>query len=274
MPFDLSVLLTPEGLISLVTLIFLEILLGVDNIVFIVLTSSKLPENLQALGRKLGLLGAMVMRCLFLCFASYLIHMVDPLFTINLGFYNHGFAIRDIVLFLGGAYLIYKGFTELHKTFSLVEEKEEGETDSSDSKSKSNARKTISLPQAVGTIMIMDIVFSIDSVITAVGMANHLIIMILAVVIAIIIMVTFIGFIANFINAHVELEILALIFIATIGVLLAFDGAGIVSSVEILDMHLEKLLVYFGMLFSFAIELIQIRYRTKRAAVEKKNSNK
>ena len=257
MSFDISVLFTPEALISLVTLIFLEILLGVDNIVFIVLTTSKLPANLQKLGRKLGLAGAMVMRIIFLSFASYLVHMVAPLFTIDIGFYNHGFAMRDLVLFIGGIYLIYKGISELHSIFSLKDLQDEG------LEAGAAQKKTIGLAQAVGTIMVMDIVFSIDSVITAVGLANQLIIMILAVIIAIIVMMTFIDPISEFINAHVEMKILAVIFIATIGILLSLDGAGITTGMEVLDMSMEKLLVYFGMLFSLAIEMLLIWYRGK-----------
>ena len=252
--FDLSIFTTAEAWISLVTLIFLEIVLGVDNIVFIVLTTDRLPENLQHIGRKVGLLAAMCMRILFLCFASFLVHMVTPLFTVHLGAYMHGFAVRDLVLFLGGAYLIYKGIVELRDVMSLSDLKEESEE-------SDQSRKTIGLPQAVGTIMVMDIVFSIDSVITAVGLANHLIIMIIAVMSAIFLMMAFIDPISEFINKHIEMKILALVFISAIGILLVLDGAGITSGIEVLDMHMEKLMVYFAMLFSFVLELIQMAYQ-------------
>jgi len=122
--------------------------------------------------------------------------------------------------------------------------------------------RRISLPQAVGTIMVMDIVFSIDSVITAVGLADHLIIMILAVIIAIVIMMAFIDPISNFINKNAEMKILALTFITMIGALLVLDSLGINSGIEVLDMHMEKLMVYFAMLFGVIMELIQIRYKT------------
>lgn len=255
---DLSIFLTPEAWISLVTLTFLEIVLGVDNIVFIALTTGKLPQHLQKFGRKLGLGAAMVMRIAFLSVASYLVHMVDPLFTINLGFYEHGFAVRDLVLFIGGAYLIYKGFEEIIEMMSLKELKEESEVESS-------GPKTITLPKAVGTIMVMDIVFSIDSVITAVGMANHLIVMVLAVIIAIVIMMVFIDFISNFINQNVEMKILALVFITAIGVLLVLDGLGINSGIEVLDMHMEKLMVYFAMVFAVILEIVQLTYKRRVA---------
>ena len=169
---DLSIFATPEAWISLVTLIFLEIVLGVDNIVFISITTNRLPKEKQHIGRKLGLAGALVMRILFLCFASWLVHMTTPLFTIDLGFFSHGFSIRDLVMLAGGIYLIYKGIEELRGMLALTEVKAEH---SEEHKQK----HMLSLPQAVGTIMIMDIVFSIDSVITAVGLANHLIIMII-----------------------------------------------------------------------------------------------
>lgn len=252
---DLSIFLTPEAWISLLTLIFLEIVLGVDNLVFISITTNRLPEDKRHIGRKLGLAGALVMRVLFLCFASYLVHMTTPLFTVDWGFFSHGFSVRDIVMLIGGAYLIYKGIRELVDVLALTEIKAE-------TSEEHKARHLISLPQAVGTIMVMDLVFSIDSVITAVGLAEHLIIMILAVMIAVIIMMVFIDPISNFINAHPEMKILALVFICAIGVLLVLDSAGIHTSIEVLDMHMEKLMVYFAMIFAVALELIQMRFNS------------
>ncbi len=182
---DLSVFATPEAWISLITLIFLEIVLGVDNLVFISITTNRLPEEKQHIGRKLGLAGALLMRIVFLCFASYLVHMTAPLFTIHLGPYSHGFSIRDLVLLVGGAYLIYKGVSELREMLKLTEVK-------AAHSEEHKALHLITLPQAVGTIMVMDLVFSIDSVIMAVGMADHLIIMIIAVMLAVILMMVFI----------------------------------------------------------------------------------
>ena len=255
---DFSIFTTPEAWISLVTLIFLEIVLGVDNIVFIAITTDRLPESKQHIGRKLGLAGAMFMRVLFLCFASWLVHMVVPVFNIDTGFYNHGFSVRDIVLFLGGAYLVFKGISELREMFKHIEVDVPGSEED-----EGAPRQRIGLPQAIGTIMVMDLVFSIDSVITAVGLANHLIIMILAVMIAVIMMMVFIDQISEFINRHVEMKILALVFIVAIGVLLVLDGAGITSGIDVLDMHLEKLMVYFAMVFAFVLEIIQMRYNKK-----------
>ena len=248
---DLSIFLTAEAWISLLTLTFLEIVLGVDNIVFISITSDRLPAEKQALGRKLGLLGAMVSRIIFLCFASFLVHLVNPLFT--LPFNGHGVSVRDIVMFAGGAYLIYKGIVEVRDLLQLKEEKANAEHVES-------SRHTLTLPKAVGTIMVMDVVFSIDSVITAVGLADHLIIMILAVMIAIVLMMVFIDAISDFINQHAEMKILALCFIAVIGVLLVVDALGFHSGIEVIGIAGEKFMIYFSMVFAFVLELIQIRY--------------
>lgn len=260
---DLSIFLTPEAWISLVTLIFLEIVLGVDNIVFIAITSSRLPEDKQHIGRKLGLAGALVSRIIFLSFASYLVHMTTPLFTLDLGSWNHGFSVRDLVLLLGGGYLIYKGIDEVRNILALTEEK------ASHGDEEHKAKHMLSLPQAVGTIMVMDIVFSIDSVITAVGLAEHLIIMIIAVMVAIFVMMAFIDQISDFINKHAEMKILAVCFIVAIGVLLVLDSLGINSGIEVLDMHAEKLMVYFAMVFAIVLELIQMSYNANLAAWRK-----
>lgn len=252
---DLSLFTTAEAWISLVTLLFLEIILGVDNIVFISITTNRLPPEKQHIGRKLGLAGAMVMRIAFLSVASFLVHMTVPLFTLDFGFWSHGFSVRDIILLLGGAYLIYKGIAELVGTVRLDDLKEEEKTGQP-------GGHRIGLLQAVLTIMVMDIVFSIDSVITAVGLAEHLIIMILAVVIAVIIMMVFIDPISEFIERNTEMKILAVLFISMIGVLLLLDSLGINSGIEVLDMHMEKLMVYFAMLFSVILEFIQIRWKS------------
>lgn len=251
---DLSVFATPEAWISLVTLLFLEIVLGVDNIVFIIMTTDRLPANLQAVGRKLGLAGAFVSRALFLCFASFLVSMTYPLFQVPVIGWEP--SLRDLVLFLGGVYLIYKGSTELKSLLALEEEK----ADQDDGK----PRKSIGLVGAVATIMVMDIVFSIDSVITAVGLANQLLIMILAVMLAILLMMVFIDAIADFINTHIEMTILALSFIFAIGVLLVLDGLGLHTGIEIeaLGISLEKAMVYFAMVFSVVLTLLQMRYKS------------
>ena len=236
---DLSIFATPEAWISLLTLMFLEVVLGVDNIVFISITTNRLAPEHQHIGRKLGLLGAMISRCIFLCFASYLVHMTKPLFTLDLGFFQHAFNVRDLVLLAGGAYLIYKGIDELRDVLALTEEK------AAHSEEHKQLHR-IGLGQAIATIMVMDLVFSIDSVITAVGLAEHLII-------------------ADFINRHTEMKILALVFITVIGLLLFFDSLGINSGIEVLGMHMEKLMVYCAMVFAVVLELIQMRYSSNLA---------
>ena len=250
---DLSIFATPEAWISLVTLIFLEIVLGIDNLVFISITTNRLPQEKQHIGRKLGLAGALVMRILFLSFASYLVHMTNSLFTINLGAYSHGFSVRDIVLLAGGVYLVYKGITEIRDMLRLTELK-------ADHSEEHKALHEIGLPQAVLTIMVMDIVFSIDSVITAVGMANHLIIMIIAVMIAVFLMMIFIDTVSDFINNHPEIKMLALTFIVAIGFLLVIDSFGLYTGIELFHMSIEKLIVYFAMVFCIVLELVQMRY--------------
>ena len=259
---DLSIFTTPEAWISLVTLLFLEIVLGVDNLVFISITTNRLPADKQHIGRKLGLAGALLMRILFLCFASYLVHMTTTLFSVNLGAYEHGFSVRDLVLLAGGAYLIYKGIDELRDTLKLTELKAEH-------CEEHKALHMIGLPQAVGTIMVMDLVFSIDSVITAVGLADHLIIMIIAVMLAVILMMIFIDPISDFINGHPEMKMLALTFIVAIGALLVMDAAGFHTGIELLHMPLEKLIVYFAMVFCIVLELIQMRYNANVLAWRK-----
>ena len=146
---DLSIFATPEAWISLLTLMFLEVVLGVDNIVFISITSNRLAPEHQHIGRKLGLLGAMISRCIFLCFASYLVHMTKPLFTLDLGFFQHAFNVRDLVLLAGGAYLIYKGIDELRDVLALTEEK------AAHSEEHKQLHR-IGLGQAIVTIMVMD----------------------------------------------------------------------------------------------------------------------
>ena len=255
---DLSIFATPEAWISLVTLIFLEIILGVDNIVFITITTDRLKESQQHIGRKLGLAGVLLMRIIFLCFASYLVHMTTKLFTVDLGIYRHGFSVRDLVLLLGGIYLLYKGIEELTSVVKVTDLREEH--DAKHSKDTSKGR-IIGLPQAIATIMVMDVVFSIDSVITAVGLADHLIIMIIAVITAVLLMMVFIDVVSDFINKHVEMKILALCFITVIGILLIVDGAGFHTGIELLGMGLEKLMVYFAMVFSAIVVFIQLAYK-------------
>ena len=258
---DFSIFLTAEAWISLLTLTFLEIVLGVDNIVFIALTTARLPREQQHIGRKLGLAGAMCMRILFLCFASWLVHLSYTLFTLDISAYHHDFSVRDLVLGLGGAYLIYKSISEMremmvHPDTSTGEDFEAPE------------ERQIALPAAVGTIMVMDIVFSIDSVITAVGLAEHLLVMIIAVMVAVCMMMLFIDQISTFVNRHVEMKVLAIFFIGVIGILLVLDAFGIGTGMKMLEMSIEKLMVYFAMLFSLVVVFLIIAYKKRMEAVQ------
>lgn len=256
MSLDPSVFLTLDGWITLLTLIFLEIVLGIDNLVFIAITTNRLAPEKRHIGRRLGLLGAMCMRILLLCIITAIMQITTPLFTLD-SVRVHGeplaISVRDLILICGGVYLVYKGISELHAKISLVEEREQAGVSGVKS-------KRIGLGRAVFTIMVMDVIFSLDSVITAVGMSGQLLIMIIAVMTAVTIMMVFADVISDFINTHAEMKILALAFIAMIGVLLIYEGLHLECGIEILGMGVEKLMVYFAMIFSLILELIQMRY--------------
>lgn len=258
---DFSIFTTPEAWISLLTLTFLEVVLGIDNLVFIAITSNRLPENKQYIGRRLGLAAAMVMRCILLCIAAWLVSLTNPLFTID-AIHVHGgpmaISVRDLVLICGGIYLIYKGIAELRDKLKLTEERAEAGHEGA-------KVKRIGLAHAVLVIMVMDIVFSLDSVFTAVGLSGHILIMVPAVIIAVTVMIVFADPISNFINKHAEMKILALTFIAAIGVLLILEGTGFVTGIELLGMGLENIIVYFAMIFSLVLEFIQMRYNKNLA---------
>lgn len=262
---DLTIFAEPQTWVTLFTLLFLEIALGVDNIVFITITTDRLPAEKQHIGRKLGLAGALIMRILFLSMASWLVHMTSPLFTVDLGFWGHGFSVRDLVLLIGGAYLVYKGIIEQRDMLRLTEVR--AEAAHANDHTAAAAHK-IGLPQAVATIMVMDVVFSIDSVITAVGIADHLIVMIIAVILAVLLMMVFIDQVSDFINRHAEMKLLALAFITMIGLLLLTESLDIATHIEVFGMELEKLVVYGALAFALVLELVQMRYNTNLRAFE------
>ncbi|MDO4851709.1 MAG: TerC family protein [Actinomycetota bacterium] len=256
MHLDPTVFLTVDGWITLLTLTFLEIVLGVDNLVFIAITSNRLAPEKQHIGRRLGLFGAMCMRICLLCLITAIMQLTKPLFTIpmiRMGGAPLAISTRDLILICGGAYLIFKGITELRDKLALTEERAQLDP-------RSHGLERIGLVQAVVTIMIMDIIFSLDSVITAAGVSGQLLIMIPAVIIAVCIMIAFADPISDFINRHAEMKILALTFIAMIGVLLITEGLHLELGIEILGMEVEKLVVYFAMIFAVILEAIQMRY--------------
>jgi len=233
-------LLTSENLIALLTLASLEIVLGIDNIVFISILVGKLPAAQQASARRIGLLLAMGMRIALLLAITWVMGLTAPLFEVL----QHAFTGRDLILLLGGLFLVAKATWEIH-------DKLEGETHDA-SGAKARARFATILTQ----IVLLDIVFSLDSVITAVGMAQHLEIMIAAVMIAVGVMLVFAGAISGFIERHPTLKMLALSFLLLIGVVLVADGFG---------QHVSKGYIYFAMAFSLFVEILNIRIRKPKA---------
>jgi predicted tellurium resistance membrane protein TerC len=243
----------PEAWISLLTLTVLEIVLGIDNIVFISILTGKLPAERQKSARRLGLGLAMITRVLLLLSISWIMTLTAPLFNIagwvgiSEGEWFEKLAIsgRDIILIVGGLFLIYKSTTEIHH-------KLEGEQDE-----LTKSSKKISFTRVIIEILLLDIVFSLDSVITAVGMADHIEIMIAAVVIAVIIMMISSEGISKFVNNHPTVKMLALSFLLLIGISLIAEG---------LDQHIPKGYIYFAMAFSVFVEMLNLRAtkKTKR----------
>ncbi|MFO0691857.1 MAG: TerC family protein [Myxococcota bacterium] len=233
-------LLTTESLIALLTLAGLEIVLGIDNIVFISILVAKLPQAEQARARRIGLLLAMGMRIGLLLAISWVMGLTKPLFAPL----DHPFTGRDLILLGGGLFLVAKATWEIH-------DKLEG-----DEHAASGAeRPRVSFGQILVQIMLLDIVFSLDSVITAVGMARHVEIMIAAVVVAVGVMLVFAGSIGAFIERHPTMKMLALSFLLLIGVVLIADGFG---------QHVSKGYIYFAMAFSLFVEILNIRIRRSR----------
>lgn len=234
-------LTTPEAWIGLLTLTVLEIVLGIDNIIFISILAGKLPAHQQARARRLGLVGAMVTRIALLATLAWVIQLTAPLFTVL----GHPFSGRDLILIAGGLFLIAKSTREVHESL-------EGDA------GHSSARTARSFGSVVGQIVLLDIVFSLDSVITAVGMARHLGVMIAAVVIAVGVMMFSAKAISDFVHRHPTVKMLALSFLLLIGVTLIVDGLG---------QHIAKGYIYFAMGFSVFVEILNIRLRSRSAPV-------
>jgi predicted tellurium resistance membrane protein TerC len=233
----LAELFTSESLIALLTLTSLEIVLGIDNIVFISILVGKLPPEQQASARRIGLLLAMGMRIALLLAISWVMGLTEPLFTIAaLGQEISG---RDLILLLGGLFLVAKATWEIH---DKLEGSEHGAA----------APRVAGFGAILLQIVLLDIVFSLDSVITAVGMAQHIEIMVTAVVIAVLVMMAFAGSISAFIERHPTMKMLALSFLLLIGVVLIADGFG---------QHVSKGYIYFAMAFSLFVEVLNLRLR-------------
>ncbi len=228
----------PEAWIALVSLTALEVVLGIDNIIFISILVDRLPEGKRDRARIIGLALAMIMRIVLLLSLTAVMRLTTPLFP----FLGHDVTGKDIILLLGGLFLIAKSTHEIH---DKLEENPE-------------ARKRAAARSSFGGVLlqiaVLDMVFSLDSVITAIGMARHVPVMVLAVVIAVIFMMVFSGMISRFVSRHPTFKVLALSFLILIGVALMAEGLG---------RHIPRGYVYFAMAFSFVVELLNMRIRGK-----------
>jgi predicted tellurium resistance membrane protein TerC len=231
----MEVFLRPESWIALLTLTFLEIVLGIDNIIFISLVTNRLPEYRQKAIRNMGLLLAMLFRSLLLLTISFFIRLTNPLFTI----FDLGISLRDLILMAGGIFLIAKSVSEIHQ-------KMEGEDHSVKVSVKTSAVAVLL------QIIMLDLIFSFDSILTAIGLTDKVPLMIAAIIIAIGIMMIFAGAVSRFINSHPTLQVLALSFLILIGFMLVIDG---------LHYHVPKGYIYFSVFFSLIVEMINMRIR-------------
>ncbi|WP_231618958.1 TerC family protein [Nonomuraea sp. SBT364] len=229
----------PQIWIGFFTLVALEIVLGIDNIIFISILAGKLPPEQRDRARVLGLAAALISRLLLLLALSWVVRLTEPLFTV-LGQEISG---RDLILLLGGLFLLGKSVTEIHHTMDVSEK---------------DGKKAVaaSFASVIAQIMVLDIVFSLDSVITAVGMVDEIGVMIAAVVVSVLVMLFASGPISRFVDTHPSIKMLALAFLVLIGVVLIAEG---------LEQHIPKGYIYFAMAFSIIVELLNIRVRSRRA---------
>lgn len=244
---DFHDLFSIASLISLLTLSILEIVLGIDNIIFISITAGKLPKDQQGKARTVGLMLALIMRVALLFSISFIVGLKDPIFMIM----DFGVTGRDMILFAGGVFLLYKTTTEIHNKVQGYEEDE-------------MKVKKISFNSIVFQIVLIDIVFSFDSILTAVGLVTNLIVMILAVVIAMCIMIMFSGKVSNFINENPTIKILALSFLLMIAVVLILEA---------FHKHVDKEFIYISIAFSLFVETMNIRMRRKQEKKRKDTNN-
>lgn len=246
-------LLTADGLIALFTLTLMEIVLGIDNIVFISIVVGKLPEHQQARARVIGLLLALGFRIILLMTIKWMIGLTVPILTLPFdSFVDPAVSLKDLILIAGGLFLIGKSVTEMHHKLEAVDEDEQ--------KIKVNGFINVILQ-----IVVIDIVFSFDSILTAVGLAKEISVMVAAVVISMIVMIIFSGKISDFINRRPTIKMLALSFLILIGFMLVTEG--------LLDeeQHIDKGYIYFAMAFSLVVELLNSRLRGKAEPVQLHN---
>ncbi|MBX3011841.1 MAG: TerC family protein [Caldilineaceae bacterium] len=233
-------LFSPNNLVALLTLLALEVVLGIDNVIFIAILSAKLPVEQQARARTVGISLAVITRILLLFGISWIMTLTQPLINI----FNNELSGRDLILLVGGLFLIGKSTYEIHEKLEAAEH--------------SRAAKTLATFTAVIVqIVLVDIVFSLDSVITAVGISNHIEIMVTAVVIAAVVMLTFAGAISGFVERHPTMKVLALAFLILIGSMLVIEGWNAEAAHELQ----LKNYAYFAMAFSFLVEMVNLRLR-------------
>ena len=232
----------PAAWLALVTLIAMEVVLGIDNLIFISILTNKLPEEQRARARRVGISLALVMRLALLGTVAVIVRLTMPLFTV----FGHGFSWRDLILLAGGLFLIWKATKEIHHN---------ADPDPGDDLFESRNTAVLGLGAAIGQIIVLDIVFSIDSIVTAVGMTDHIPIMVVAVIITVGIMLFAAGPLANFINQNPTIVMLALGFLLLIGTTLVADAFGV---------HVPKAYIYSAMAFSVLVELLNMRARRAR----------
>ncbi|WP_207434249.1 TerC family protein [Sabulibacter ruber] len=244
---------SPDVWLSLLTLTFMEVVLGIDNIVFISIVVSRLPREQQGRGRTIGLILALVFRIILLSFISYIVHANQPLFTWNLPWLDEPYAVswRDIILFAGGLFLLAKSTTEIHNKLEGEEEHHGAGGGNS------------TMGKIIVQIVLVDIVFSFDSILTAVGLVDHVSVMIVAVIISMGIMLAFSKYVSDFVNNHPTVKMLALSFLILIGVMLV---------VEALHAHIPKGYIYFAMFFSLVVEMLNMKLRKKSDPVQLRQS--
>ncbi len=241
----------PRIWISLLTLTGLEIVLGIDNLIFISILAGKLPREQQAKARRLGLSLALITRIALLCSISWVMGLTKVLFTLPA--LNAEITGKSLILLVGGLFLIGRSVMEVH-------EKLEGADDPDTA-----TGKPASFRSAIVQILLLDVVFSLDSVITAVGMANHLWVMIVAVVVALGVMLAFAGPISDFVNRHPSLKMLALSFLIMIGVMLLGEAFG---------QHIPKGYIYVSMIFAFIVEMLNLRVRVKKQRAKQRETGR
>lgn len=250
MEYLLELAASPTAWVALATLMAMEIVLGIDNLIFISILTNKLPEQFRSKARRIGISMALVMRLGLLSTVAWIVQLTEPVVDV----FGHAFSWKDMILIAGGLFLLWKATSEIHHS---VDPRAKEET-------KASSTVTLGFAAAIGQILVLDIVFSIDSIITAVGMTEHLPIMIIAVISAVIVMLVAADPLARFINDNPTVVMLALGFLIMIGMTLIAEGFGA---------HVPKGYVYAAMAFSTAIEVLNImsrRARERREALQAK----